>query len=49
MFQAFFVLRNGKQRVLPDIPLNNEKLKPFEKEKDPFLAFAKNYAEKEKK
>ncbi len=46
-YRAKYSPETANRGLLPDISLNDEKLKPFQKEKDPFLAFALNYVKKE--
>ncbi len=46
-YRAKYSPETENRGVLPDVPLNDEMLKPFRKEKDPFLAFTLNYVRKE--
>ncbi len=40
---------NADRGVIPDVPLNEEKLKPYKNDKDPFLSFVLDYVKRDLK
>ncbi len=42
-YRAKYTPENADRGVIPDVPLNEEKLKPYKNDKDPFLSFVLDY------